>query len=76
MSNLEPGRNPPRYQSNSRGSLGWAVAAVAALMMVVLAAIYGMTDHSRMASNAPNTTTQQTSPVQARPSVNEPATNR
>jgi hypothetical protein len=76
MVNMEPGRNPPRYQRKPVNYSGWIVAAIAAL--VVIAAIaYGMSNHSRTASTgAPSPTTGQSNPAPGAPQPGPPATNR
>jgi hypothetical protein len=76
MVNMEPGRNPPRYQRKPVNYSGWIVAAIAAL--VVIAAIaYGMSNHSPTASTgAPSPTTGQSNPAPGAPQPGPPATNR
>jgi hypothetical protein len=63
MVNMEPGRNPPRYQRKSVNYSGWIIAAIAALI-VVAAIAYGMSDYSRTAgTGAPSPTTGQSNPA-------------
>jgi len=74
MVNTEPGRNPPRYQRNPSYT-GWIVAAIAVLV-VIGAIAYGMSNHSRTANTgAPSTTTGQSNAPSA-PQPGPPATNR
>jgi hypothetical protein len=80
MSNMEPGRNPPRYQRQPVrqpvNHTGWIVAAIAVLA-VIAAIAYGMSDHSRTASTgAPSPTTGQSNPAPGAPQPGPPATNR
>jgi hypothetical protein len=76
MVNMEPGRNPPRYQRKSVNYSGWIIAAIAALI-VIAAIAYGMSDHNRTASpGAPSPTTGQSNPAPGTPQPGPPATNR
>ena len=75
MVNMEPGRNPPRYQKPVNYS-GWIIAAIAALVVIVAIA-YGMSNHSQTAStSAPSPTTGQSNPAPGAPQPGPPATNR
>ena len=76
MVNMEPGRNPPRYQRKSVNYSGWVIAAIAALA-VIAAIAYGISDHSRTAnSSAPSPTTGQSNPAPGAAQPGPPATNR
>ena len=73
MVNMEPGRNPPRYQRQSVNYSGWIIAAITALA-VIAAIAYGMSDHSRTPTSP---TTGQSNPAPgAFPQPGPPATNR
>ena len=76
IANMEPGRNPPRYQRQQVSYTGWIVAAIA-ILAVVAAIAHGMSDHSRTAgTGAPSTTTGQSNPAPGAPQPGPPATNR
>ena len=73
--NMEPGRNPPRYQRQPVNYSGWIIGVIVAL--VVIAAIaYGMSDRSRIATGVPDTTAGQSNPPPGAPQQGPPATNR
>jgi hypothetical protein len=76
MTNMDPGRNPPRYQRASTGYTGWIIGAVAALA-VIAAIVYGMSDrHQTASTKPPDTTTGQTNRAPAVPQPDIPATIR
>ena len=75
MSNMDPGRNPQRYQRESRAYTGWIIVAVAAIF-IIAAIAYGMNDRSRTANTVPDTATGHSSPAPGSPPAGAPATNR
>jgi hypothetical protein len=75
MTNMDPGRNPPRYRRESTNYSGWVLGAIAALVVIVAVA-YAMTDRSKIASPVPDTTAGQSSQAPGAPRGGAPATNR